>query len=65
MPLTSVCRAMVDEVNYSISKVDPKKTIQVGSFRVDSRGNQGTYEVGKFNGLLPFEKINCKSPSIS
>ncbi|KAL4227969.1 Protein canopy 2 [Mactra antiquata] len=40
----AVCRAVVDEVNYSISKVDPKKTIQVGSFRVDSRGNQGTYE---------------------
>lgn len=40
----AVCRALVDEVNYAIGKVDPKKTIQVGSFRVDSRGNQGTYE---------------------
>lgn len=40
----AVCRALIDEVNYSISQVDPKKTIQVGSFRVDSKGNQGTYE---------------------
>ena len=41
----SVCRAIVDEVSYSIGKVDPKKTIQVGSFRVDSKGNQDTYKV--------------------
>lgn len=40
----AVCRALVDEVNYSISKVDPKKKIQVGSFRVDSKGNQGTFK---------------------
>ncbi|WAR00358.1 CNPY2-like protein [Mya arenaria] len=40
----AVCRAMVDEVSYTISKVDPKQTIQVGSFRVDSRGNQDTYK---------------------
>lgn len=40
----AVCRAIVDEVNYSISKVDPKQTIQVGSFRVDSKGNQDTYK---------------------
>ena len=43
--MVTVCRALVDEVNYAIGKVDPKKTIQVGSFRVDSKGNQGTYEV--------------------
>ncbi|KAJ8304958.1 hypothetical protein KUTeg_018541 [Tegillarca granosa] len=41
----AVCRAMVDEVNYAISKVDPKKKVQVGSFRVDSKGNQDTYQV--------------------
>lgn len=35
---------MVDEVHHSISQVDPKKTVQVGSFRVDSRGNQATHE---------------------
>lgn len=36
---------MVDEVNYGISQVDPKKTVQVGSFRVDGNGNQNTYKV--------------------
>lgn len=40
----AVCRALVDEVEFEIRKIDPKKTIQVGSFRVDSKGNQGTYE---------------------
>lgn len=40
----AVCRALVDEVNYSISQVDPKKTVQVGSFRVDGNGNQNTYK---------------------
>ncbi|KAL3866860.1 hypothetical protein ACJMK2_044117 [Sinanodonta woodiana] len=40
----SVCRAVVDEVNYSISQVDPKKKIESGSFRVDSKGNQATKE---------------------
>ncbi|XP_060592517.1 protein canopy homolog 2-like [Ruditapes philippinarum] len=40
----AVCRAVVDEVNYSISKIDPKRKIQVGSFRVDSKGNQATYQ---------------------
>lgn len=41
----SVCRALVDEVNYGISLVDPKKTVQVGSFRVDGKGDQNTYKV--------------------
>jgi len=47
LPLSyfSVCRALVDEVNYGISQVDPKKTVQVGSFRVDGNGNQNTYKV--------------------
>lgn len=40
----AVCRALVDEVNYGISQVDPKKTVQVGSFRVDGNGNQNTYK---------------------
>ncbi|CAH1772207.1 unnamed protein product [Owenia fusiformis] len=41
----SACRAVIDEMNYAISKVDPKKTIQVGSFRVDPSGNQDLYQV--------------------
>ena len=40
-----VCRALVDEVNHSISLVDSKQKVQVGSFRVDSKGNQKTVEV--------------------
>ncbi|KAK6179825.1 hypothetical protein SNE40_012096 [Patella caerulea] len=40
----AVCRALVDEIKWSISQVDPKKTIQVGSFRVDTNGNQAISE---------------------
>ncbi|KAI3375395.1 hypothetical protein L3Q82_021881 [Scortum barcoo] len=32
------CKAIVDELNYSISQVDPKKTINVGSFRLNPDG---------------------------
>ncbi|XP_022329405.2 protein canopy homolog 2-like [Crassostrea virginica] len=41
----AVCRALVDEVNHSISLVNSKQKVQVGSFRVDSKGNQKTVEV--------------------
>uniref|UniRef100_A0A8C4Z1T7 DUF3456 domain-containing protein n=2 Tax=Gadus morhua TaxID=8049 RepID=A0A8C4Z1T7_GADMO len=34
----SACRAIVDELSYSISQVDPKKTINVGSFRLNADG---------------------------
>ncbi|KAM9720051.1 protein canopy-1 isoform 1-T2 [Menidia menidia] len=34
----SACRAIVDELNFSISQVDPKKTINVGSFRLSPDG---------------------------
>ncbi|CAK6974259.1 protein canopy-1 [Scomber scombrus] len=34
----SACKAIVDELNYSISQVDPKKTIHVGSFRLNPDG---------------------------
>ncbi|CAG5136841.1 unnamed protein product [Candidula unifasciata] len=36
----SVCRAVVSEAEWIVSQVDPKKSIQVGSFRVDPKGNQ-------------------------
>ncbi|XP_013393351.1 protein canopy homolog 2 [Lingula anatina] len=39
------CRVIVDEVNWAISQEDPKKKVQVGSFRVDPNGNQGTREI--------------------
>ncbi|ESP05335.1 hypothetical protein LOTGIDRAFT_227967 [Lottia gigantea] len=41
----AVCRTLVDEVKWSISQVDPKKTIEVGSFRVDTHGNQARSEI--------------------
>lgn len=33
------CRAIVDELNYSISQIDPKKTINVGAFRLKPDGS--------------------------
>ncbi|GCB63754.1 hypothetical protein scyTo_0013243, partial [Scyliorhinus torazame] len=35
-----VCRALVAEIDWAIKKVDPKKTIQVGSFRISPDGSQ-------------------------
>lgn len=32
------CKAIVDELKYSVSRVDPKKTINVGSFRLSPDG---------------------------
>ncbi|XP_038148090.1 protein canopy-1 [Cyprinodon tularosa] len=34
----SACKAIVDELNYSISQVDPKMTINIGSFRLNPDG---------------------------
>ncbi|KAM4551096.1 protein canopy-1 isoform 1-T2 [Odontesthes bonariensis] len=34
----SACKAIVDELHYLISQVDPKKTINVGSFRLNPDG---------------------------
>uniref|UniRef100_UPI0037E97F16 protein canopy-1 n=1 Tax=Semicossyphus pulcher TaxID=241346 RepID=UPI0037E97F16 len=34
----SACKAIVDEMNYSISQVDPKKIINVGGFRINPDG---------------------------
>ncbi|KAK6302660.1 hypothetical protein J4Q44_G00270150 [Coregonus suidteri] len=35
----SACRAIVDELNYSISQIDPKKTIHVGAFKLNPDGS--------------------------
>ncbi|KPP60575.1 MIR-interacting saposin-like protein precursor-like [Scleropages formosus] len=35
----AACRALADELNYSVSQVDPKKTIHVGSFRLNPDGS--------------------------
>ncbi|KAG7266792.1 hypothetical protein CRUP_034607 [Coryphaenoides rupestris] len=34
----SACRAIANELSYSISQVDPKKMINVGSFRLNADG---------------------------
>ncbi|KAL0978231.1 hypothetical protein UPYG_G00167760 [Umbra pygmaea] len=39
------CRAMVDEMEWAISQVDPKKMIQTGSFRINPDGSQSVREV--------------------
>lgn len=41
----SVCKAVVDEVEYSISQVDPNKKIQLGSYRIDPNGKTRTVQV--------------------
>ncbi|XP_062519900.1 protein canopy homolog 2-like [Corticium candelabrum] len=44
--LCAACLAVVDEIEWEIEQVDPKKKIQVGSFRVDPDGHQkGSYQV--------------------
>ncbi|CAJ1051728.1 protein canopy homolog 2 [Xyrichtys novacula] len=39
------CRALVDELEWAISQVDPKKMIQTGSFRINPDGSQSIREV--------------------
>uniref|UniRef100_A0A8C7GET4 Canopy FGF signaling regulator 2 n=1 Tax=Oncorhynchus kisutch TaxID=8019 RepID=A0A8C7GET4_ONCKI len=39
------CRAMVDEMEWAISQVDPKKMIQTGSFRINPDGSQSIRDV--------------------
>ncbi|XP_077153632.1 protein canopy homolog 2 isoform X1 [Ranitomeya variabilis] len=39
------CRALVDEMEWEISQVDPKKTTQKGSFRINPDGSQSITEV--------------------
>lgn len=39
------CRMVIQELEFSIGEIDPKKKIEVGSFRVDPSGNQKLNEV--------------------
>lgn len=43
-----VCKSVVDEFKYSIAKIDPKKMIESGTFRVDGNGVQAKTSVRKF-----------------
>ncbi|CAM9947926.1 unnamed protein product [Bubo scandiacus] len=38
------CRALVDELEWEIAQVDPRKTIQMGSFRINPDGSQSVVE---------------------
>jgi hypothetical protein len=35
-----VCRNVVEEIDSAVQRVDPKRTMEVGSYRLDSMGNQ-------------------------
>ena len=35
----AVCKALVDEVEAEIEKIDPHKKVDIGSFRLDGEGN--------------------------
>lgn len=37
----------MDELEWEIAQVDPKKTIQMGSFRINPDGSQSVVEVTK------------------
>ncbi|KAA0199088.1 hypothetical protein HAZT_HAZT003398 [Hyalella azteca] len=38
----AVCQSLVNEVHYQISQVDPRRKIEVGSYRIASNGDQQT-----------------------
>ena len=35
----TVCKALVDEVEIAVDRVDPHKKVDMGSFRLDGKGN--------------------------
>lgn len=39
LPSLTVCKALVDEVEIAVDKVDPHKKVDMGSFRLDGNGN--------------------------
>ncbi|XP_060766555.1 protein canopy homolog 2 isoform X2 [Neoarius graeffei] len=41
----AACRALVDEMEWAIAQVDPKKMIKTGSFRINPDGSQSTKDV--------------------
>jgi len=48
----------MNEVEYSVSKIDPKKMIDVGSYRVDPNGKTRTVQVHMHVKLLN-DKSTC------
>ncbi|XP_043852226.1 protein canopy homolog 2-like [Dromiciops gliroides] len=43
--LTMIIQALVDELEWEIAQVDPKKTIQMGSFHINPDSSQSFVEV--------------------
>lgn len=43
-----MCRSVVEEIDSAIQKIDPKRTVEVGSYRLDSMGNQKQKTVSNF-----------------
>ena len=41
----SACIALVDEIGWHVATADPKKKLDVGSFRIDPSGSQKTTQV--------------------
>uniref|UniRef100_A0A8C6X010 Canopy FGF signaling regulator 2 n=1 Tax=Neogobius melanostomus TaxID=47308 RepID=A0A8C6X010_9GOBI len=57
------CRALVDEMEWAISQVDPKKMVQTGSFRINPDGSQSIKEIplARSEGnLLDLMEIVCQ-----
>uniref|UniRef100_A0A8C3QDZ5 Uncharacterized protein n=1 Tax=Geospiza parvula TaxID=87175 RepID=A0A8C3QDZ5_GEOPR len=51
------CRALVDELEWEIAQVDPRKTIQMGSFRINPDGSQSVVEVRPLLVSLLLERV--------
>uniref|UniRef100_A0A3Q4GMY7 DUF3456 domain-containing protein n=2 Tax=Neolamprologus brichardi TaxID=32507 RepID=A0A3Q4GMY7_NEOBR len=58
----SACKAIVDELNHSISQVDPKKTINVGSFRLNPDGTMKDKKVLHAS-VYTHTPLTCQSPN--
>jgi hypothetical protein len=63
--LSIACRALVDEMEWAISKVDPKKTVQTGSFRINPDGSQSIREVRLHRLIALLTLPNLKSSLVS
>lgn len=48
----------MDELEWEIAQVDPRKTIQMGSFRINPDGSQSVVEVRP----LPLSPAACPAP---
>jgi hypothetical protein len=51
-----VCKSLVEELEAAIAKVDPKKKIETGTFRLDGAGSQTKTLVSQFPSKLDTRK---------